>query len=240
MTQIPDRPVIGVTASTIEADEGCADVVERSGGDPWIIPPNHGLSAEDTLSRVSGLVACSGEEFSPGPQSVEPNEAADTGLDRELTAFEIPLLNVALTRDMPVFCICRGMHALNIALGGKGVQQLLGHSSLDQDGHQASAFHHIFISPGSKLAAVVGSGGFVRVNSRHQSGVREPQKSPLLLASAYSLEDGVIEALESPLHRWVIGVQFRPERRREMPPHFDRLFQSMVERAKEYANAAKS
>ena len=55
----------------------------------------------------------------------------------------------------------------------------------------------------------------------------------MLMASAYSLEDGVIEALESPNHRWVIGVQFHPERRMELPPHFDRLFQSLVERAEE-------
>ena len=58
------------------------------------------------------------------------------------------------------------------------------------------------------------------------------------MASAYSLEDGVIEALESPEHRWVVGVQFRPERRGELPPHFDRLFQSLVDRAQERINAA--
>jgi putative glutamine amidotransferase len=63
--------------------------------------------------------------------------------------------------------------------------------------------------------------------------MHEAQKSPLLMASAYSLEDGLIEALESPNHRWVIGVQFHPERRMELPPHFDRLFQSLAERAEE-------
>ena len=75
-------------------------------------------------------------------------------------------------------------------------------------------------------------GGFVRVNSRHTFGVREAQKAPGLLATAYSLEDGVIEALESPEHEWVIGVQFEPERRGELPPHFDRLFDRLVGRAR--------
>ena len=73
----------------------------------------------------------------------------------------------------------------------------------------------------------------MRVNSRHPEGLKEAGKSRLLVASAYSLEDGIIEAVESPMHRWVIGVQFHPERRLELPPHFDRLFQSLVERAKE-------
>ena len=79
----------------------------------------------------------------------------------------------------------------------------------------------------------------MRVNSRHSNGIREAQKSSWLLASAYSLEDGVIEALESSRHRWIIGVQFRPERRMEVPPHFDRLFQSLLERAAERMDAAK-
>jgi gamma-glutamyl-gamma-aminobutyrate hydrolase PuuD len=45
------------------------------------------------------------------------------------------------------------------------------------------------------------------------------------------LDDGLIEALESPHHEWVLGVQFHPERRREIPPHFDKLFQNLVDRS---------
>ena len=108
------------------------------------------------------------------------------------------------------------------------------------DTHESNPCHHIFISPGGKLAAVVGSGGFVRVNSRHSRGLREAQKGKRLLASAYSLEDGVIEALESPAHRLVIGVQFSPERFNELPPHFMRLFQSLADRAKEYRNEGEN
>ena len=84
---------------------------------------------------------------------------------------------------------------------------------------------------------MVGSGGFVRVNSRHALGLREAHKAAALLASAYSLEDGVIEAVESPRHRWVFGTQFRPERALELPPHFQRLFQSLTERAAERAGS---
>ena len=113
-------------------------------------------------------------------------------------------------------------------LKGEGVWE---HDSTDEDGEKKSSYHRIYIAPGSKLAAVVGAGGFVRVNSRHSRGVTEAQKSPRLLAAAYSIDDGMIEALESPDHDWVIGVQFRPELRREIPPQFDRLFQGLVERA---------
>lgn len=149
----------------------------------------------------------------------------------------IELVRAALDDDMPIYSLGEGMHLLNAAFGGKPAEAVAEHSGAGDDGE--SAFHHIYIAPGSRLAAVVGSGGFVRVNSRHSRGIREAQKSQWLLASAYSLEDGVIEALESSRHRWVIGVQFRPERRMEMPPHFDRLFQSLLERAMERMNSAE-
>lgn len=140
----------------------------------------------------------------------------------------------AIDRGLPVLCVGHGMFALNSAFGGASPAEAPGHDVEDvedKDGEPVSAYHRIYIAPGSKLAAIVGSGGFVRVNSRHGVGLREAQKSPRLLASAYGLDDGVIEALESPEHDWVIGVQFKPERRMELPPHFDRLFQGLVERA---------
>ena len=132
---------------------------------------------------------------------------------------------------MPVLCVGAGMQALNTAMGGRPPIDVSGHDTRSGDGEPESAYHRIFIAPGSKLAATVGSGGFVRVNSRHRRALREPQKAAELVASAYGLEDGVIEALEIPGHQWVIGVQFDPHRRRELPPHFDRLFQSLTERA---------
>ena len=138
----------------------------------------------------------------------------------------VAMANAALDRDMPLLAIGGGLHTLNVALGGGPATPVGGHGPEGEE----SSYHRIYIAPGSKLAAVVGSGGFVRVNSRHETGIREVDKSPLLLASSYSLDDGKIEALESPDHEWVIGVQFRPERRLEIPPHFDRLFQSLVER----------
>jgi putative glutamine amidotransferase len=116
------------------------------------------------------------------------------------------------------------MQALNTASGGSSVN-LAGHGP---DGEGGSTYHRVYITPGSRLATIVGSGGFVRVNSQHRAGVKEAQKSPDLMASAYSLEDGVIEALESPEHPWIIGVQFHPERRLELPPHFGKLFEALV------------
>ena len=212
------KPTVGLLAAVDENARACAASVERLGGHALRLNVGDDISPDVSLRLVDALVCC------------DDAGESDTA---------IALLRAALDEDLPVYAVGNGMHLLNTAFGGKPAQAIQEHIAVDENESVTSAYHHIYIAPGSRLAAVVGSGGFVRVNSRHHKGIREAQKSSLLLASAYSLEDGVIEALESSRHRWVIGVQFRPERRMEVPPHFDRLFQSLMERALERMNSAE-
>ena len=204
----PDRPVILVVSGTAESAEELAHAVERAGGVPRITS----LSLLDALRDARGVVV-------GGP--------AGDGVHADA----VRVIAAAREAGRPVLCTGSGMHALNASAGGSTVD-LEGHGPLDDGEEAASSYHRIYIAPGSRLAATVGSGGFVRVNSRHLRGLREAHRSPDLMASAYSLEDGVIEALESPDGPWTIGVQFHPERRAELPPHFGRLFEALVERSR--------
>ena len=189
--------------------------------------PVVGIAATfDDAEPLADAVSRAGGSPLALPQHSAEIEGSALVLAADSDAAHVALAKATLDRDMPLLAIGGGLHTLTVALGGRPATPVEGHGPEGEE----SSYHRIYIAPGSKLAAVVGSGGFVRVNSRHKLGIREVDKSPLLLASSYSLEDGKIEALESPDHRWVIGVQFRPERRLEIPPHFDRLFQSLVER----------
>ena len=230
------RPLIAITGGAPdERFQLYADGVERAGGEPLPVFPDGDVSPADALRRAGALVLTGGVDIDPVRYGERPDPAIPyMPFDADRDELELSITRAALDGDMPIYGICRGMQLLNVAMGGKLVQHVddhIGEGNPD-DGFEPT-YHHIYISPGSKLAAVVGSGGTVRVNSYHHQAVREAQKSPHLLASAYSLEDGLIEALESPAHRWVIAVQFHPERRMELPPHFDRLFQSLAERAAE-------
>ena len=232
-----EQPIVGVSSTDVEGTVLCARIIERSGGRPRAIVSLGDLPEDAPLVGLRALVIAGGPEV--GLEDCDDSEAGPEETDGP-GSLELGLLAAALDADVPTLCVGRGLHALNVALGGAAAKSVPEHGSrLDGDDH-VSAYHRIYITPGSKLAAVVGSGGFVRVNSRHRQGLREAQKSRLLMASAYSLDDGIIEGLESPDHRWVIGVQFQPERRGELPPHFDRLFQSLVDRALERTNAAIS
>lgn len=217
------KPIVGLIAASDADARLCAAAIESCDALPLRIVPADYDTPESALRLVNALAFCGFD--------VDDGDGGDA---------EVALMRAALDRDMPMYAIGGAMHTLNIALGGLPPLPMDNHAAADCGTESASEYHHIYIAPGSRLAAVVGSGGFVRVNSRHRRGIREAQKSAWLLASAYSLEDGAIEALESARHRWVIGVQFRPERRMELPPHFHRLFQSLAERAAERMQAANS
>ena len=136
------------------------------------------------------------------------------------------LLAAALARDLPALLTGNGMHLLNAEFGGQPAARVSNH---DHDGR-----HQIYLSPGSKVAAIIGSAGMFRVNSRHRRGLREPQRAPRLMSIAYRLDDGVIEGLESKEHSWVIGLQFAPERNGGAPASYNNLFLGLVERAGEF------
>ena len=230
------KPVIGITESEAEYMAPFIDVIERAGGEPWPIYPDHDMPTPATLARMDGFLAGGGPDIRPSEYGREVDPAANVRSEPARDEMELPLLRAAMDADMPVLCVCRGMQALNVVSGGTLIQDLGGShpghgSSLNERGEQTTSRHRIFISPGSRLAACVGSGGTVMVNSWHHQGVAEANRAPGLLASAYSLDSGLIEALESPAHGWVVGVQFHPELRGEMPPHFDRLFHGLVARA---------
>lgn len=167
-----------------------------------------------------------------------PDPQANLEVEQERDELEFPVLRQALEWDLPVLAICRGMQVLNVALGGSLIQHVPGHKAELRDSQWVSVRHHVWIAPGSRLTAVLGAGGYVRVNSRHHQAVREAQKAPRLMASAYSPEDFLVEALESPSHRFVIGVQWHPEREKELPPHFQRLFLALVQEAKSFAKSS--
>ncbi|MBI4339584.1 MAG: gamma-glutamyl-gamma-aminobutyrate hydrolase family protein [Chloroflexi bacterium] len=221
-------PLIAVTASTEKDALAYIRSLETRGAQVRLFLPGQPLTPEDPLGGATAILLTGGPDIdastygeAPQPEAGRPNPSRDQ--------LELGLLRHALARDLPVYGICRGMQLLNVAFGGRLIQDLPGHRV--PQGEDASAHHMVYLAPGSKLAAIMGSGGFMRLNSRHHQGLREAQKSPHLLAAAYSLGDGVIEALESPAHDWVIALQCHPERESEVPSAFRRVFQAFVERA---------
>jgi putative glutamine amidotransferase len=205
--------------------------LESRGALVRVVTPQEAVPRGDLMSGATALLLTGGADVDPELYGDVIDPKAGVHPNRRRDDMELAYLRHALIENLPVLAVCRGMQLLNVFFGGKLIQDLPNHRAQERDGQEQSAFHQVFLSPGSKLAAILGTGGLFRLNSRHHQGLKEAQKSVALLASAYSLGDGIIEAVESPAHDWVIGVQCHPENEDEVPKAFGRLFQAFVERA---------
>jgi putative glutamine amidotransferase len=227
-----ERPRIGVTRwETFPGGriENYWEAVEVAGGEHADLND----PASD-LRGLDGLVLTGGVDVDPARYGEAPHPKVKR-TDPERDAFELRLLSEALERDLPVFAICRGHQLLNVAFGGTLLQHIEDNSHRAQYEVEGfpSRWHTVRIERGSKLYNVLGHEE-ITVNSRHHQGVTRDRLAAGLRATATS-PDGFVEGIESPRHRWVLGVQWHPERPETEHNVFSaenaRLFEALVTEA---------
>lgn len=239
-TILCNMAIIAIPSCSARNATRYTNILETLGAETRLLTPKDDghRTIADMMVGVSGLMLPGGPDVDPALYGQEPDTQAGLEVNRALDDLDLGLLHHALEQDMPILAICRGMQLLNIACGGQLVQDLPGHRVEDRPDSSADPtevlYHQIYLSPGSKAAAVIGMAGFFKVNSLHHQGLFEAQRSPRLMSTAYSVEDGLIEGLESPNHSWVIGLQCHPERQKEVPGIFANLFVAFQERADSY------
>ncbi len=228
--------VVAITSVSQRNARRYVAAMEAAGSETRVLLPETPaeVSPEELMRGVGGLLLSGGPDVHPERYGRDPDPNAKLKLCPELDELEFRVLEYALSADMPVLAICRGMQLLNVAFGGRLIQDLPGHRDDDGDGPSP---HQIYVAPGAKAAAIIGSAGFFRVNSYHHQGLTEAQRAPRLMSTAYSVEDGLVEGLESPEHSWVIGLQCHPERQDEVPRLFVNLFAGLHDRAERFEAA---
>ena len=225
--------LIVVTAS--DPDEAAAYVtsLETRGGETRVVTPSTFTDVPTTLDGVSGLLLCGGVDVHPRFYGSQIDEAVTRYTEPARDEMELALVESAVAADMPLLAICRGMQVVNVAFGGSLLQDLPGHQAAPGDLEVLK--HPVYVSPGSKLGAIIGVGAVFKTNSYHHQGLKEAQRAPGLLASAYHPQDGIIEGLESPAHQWVMAVQCHIEKESEVPSIFLKLFAWLVAWSGAYA-----
>lgn len=235
-------PIIGITADwagpktafrepTFFLHQRYCREVERAGGLPLILPPCQSkklLNHLHSLDRLDGLII-SGGDFDIHPRYYGERPIAQLGnIAPERTEFELELTARALKRDLPILGICGGAQAINVALGGSLYQDIatqVPNAGEHQQGKlKERAGHSIQIAEGSLLAKTVGRRNIV-VNTTHHQAIKTPAKS--LVGSARA-EDGLVEAVESTQHTFVLGVQWHPEVLAPKRADQQRIFSSLI------------
>ncbi len=164
---------------------------------------------------------------------------------RDRSQSELLLLREAAKRDLPVLGICGGMQTINVAFGGT-LYQDIGEERQGSRLHQQKAradktSHWVTVYPKTMLHTLMGDKTTreplrIRVNSTHHQAVCDVAATLVVNARA---ADGIVEGVESPDHRFLMGVQWHPEL---LFNRFDRhksIFNAFVKAAKRrHKNAA--
>jgi putative glutamine amidotransferase len=226
------RPIIGITTYVVRADWGVwrdlpttlvphdyTEAVTLAGGRAVLVPPDH--RDTDVLAMLDGLVLTGGPDLEPSLYGAEPGPHTVTHPERD--GGEMLLVRRALDLDMPVLGVCRGMQLLAVAAGGRLHQHLpdvLGnHRHRPADGVYGE--HHATFVEGSRISALMGEDRLI--HCFHHQGVADAGSLTVTGRAA----DGLAEAVEDPERRFVLGVQWHPELKRD-----ERLFGALVAAAR--------
>jgi gamma-glutamyl-gamma-aminobutyrate hydrolase PuuD len=230
------RPVVGITTYLVSAKWSYWDTeaalipaeyvraVERAGGRALLVPPAAD-GVEETLDAVDGLIFSGGADLDPELYGQEPH-AETAGVVTERDRAELALLEAALARDMPVLAICRGSQVLNVARGGDLVQHLPDVVGDEKHKERPGTYadHDVTLEEGTRLAQLLGER--VAVKSHHHQGFGRVGEGLRVAAHA---EDGTIEAVEDPSHRFALGVLWHPEAGEDA-----KLFEELVREANRF------
>ena len=217
------NPVIGISTNFLTVDKGkflgmeriyvnkdYVDAVNKAGGVPLLLPP---VEDAETVCRYvrlcDGFILSGGGDINPALYGEIPHpklEEFHSTLDRA----QWLLTQEILRADKPLLAVCRGVQLLNVVQGGSLWQDV---SAIDhpvmlhsQFSPRGDLFHPVDIAQDSILHRLFGDK--LVVNSFHHQCLKDPGKGLEITATA---PDGIIEAVEMPDHRFVIGIQWHPE-----------------------------
>lgn len=204
------KPVVLVTANIDTNDnkynkvsrDYCTSVVS-AGGIPLIADFSSINDIDSLLSLADGLLLTGGGDIHSKFFN-EPLHEKASYIVEERDEFEIHLFLKAFEKNIPIFGICRGSQLINVALKGNLTQHIESH---DYTETRFDPVHSIDIKKDCLLYDIIGKDK-LSVNSVHHQCVGA--LAPDLNVSAYS-DDGIIEAIEYPGKKFILGVQWHPE-----------------------------
>lgn len=202
-----------------------------AGGRPVHLRPG-GPHSHD-MTNYDGVVITGGHDIDPVLYASQSEVVPK--YDSERDKLESDVIDDALARGLPLLGICRGAQLLNVRLGGTLFQELRSRRKQTSNRWTILPLKTLLIEADSCLRELL-RGQRVKINSLHNQGIDALGDG--LIVSGRDL-DGIVQGIEAPGQRFLIGVQWHPEflifqtRQR-------RLFKALVEAAKTHRQNAGS
>lgn len=226
------KPLIGINCKMFrdgadvyyKLDRNYVRSVERAGGVPVLMPAfKTAAETKSFLDRLGGVLFTGGPDINPCRWKAKKHKKTDLMLE-EREASDFLAMREVLKRDLPALCICCGHQELNVALGGSLHQHV--YDLPDVDKHSEGARHPVGIFNANRLRDIVGLSR-PTVNSWHHQAVDRLGRGLAITAVS---DDGLVEGIESQDHRFLVGVQWHPERMQD-DRRQQNLFRALVAEA---------
>ncbi|MBP2327682.1 putative glutamine amidotransferase [Kibdelosporangium banguiense] len=214
---IPARFAASTSALRYAAEVNARALIEsvwRAGGEPASIHPDL-TGLETRLSRFDGVLLPGGGDLAPNLYTDQAHDSV-YDVDHDQDAFDLAVARRCLESGLPLLAICRGLHVVNVALGG----------TLDQDipGHK-HVVHPVSLAPDSTATKLTGTDKIAASCYHHQ---RVATLGQGLTPTAWAT-DGTIEAFDLPTTKgWFTAVQWHPEDTAAQDPANQALFDALV------------
>lgn len=233
------KPLIGITcdydlaADRLQLHNDYCQAIYAAGGIPVMLPY---VDIEDICflaSRLDGIMFTGGGDVDPHYFGEHPHYALGQ-INPVRDKAEIGLCAWAMSNDKPVLGICRGIQVMNVAMGGTLYQDIAAQMKCeDTINHRQTApgwypCHGVRLEADSIISRIIGQ-QYIQVNSFHHQAVKEVASPFYVIGRS---DDGLIEAIESREHTFVVGVQWHPERMYKYHKNMLMLFKAFVEACK--------
>jgi putative glutamine amidotransferase len=204
--------------------------VRRAGGVPVLLPPGE-TNLDQLLAALDGVVVVGGADIHPDYYDGNSQHAQLSPIiDAERDAFDLAISRkLADEKDRPALFICRGMQALNVALGGTLIEHIP--DVRPDDIHRSEdggwTVQPVTAKEGSLLATVMGTTKVATYSGHHQAA-KDIAPGLEVVATA---PDGIVEALGQSGHPWLIATQWHPEVSAAQDPSQQNIFDELVKAA---------
>jgi len=237
------RPLIGITCSRRMVEgwapnspgdridytfEEYSKAIRHCGGAPVLIPIAQNRETLQTiLDRIAGLLLSGGPDIDPKFYHEQPLPELGE-VDDDLDRMELGIAKMAFEANLPILAICRGVQVLNVSRGGTLYQdiptQVRDSINHLQNVDKTIQTHTIRIEAKTLLHRLLRKRE-IWVNGKHHQAIKALAPDFVVGARA---TDGVIEAIEHPSKRFVLGVQWHPEGTWEKDLYSQKLFRAFV------------
>ncbi len=229
------RKVIGVMPLYDEEKEsywmlpGYMKMLEAENAIPMMLPLTSKAAELDYFLEIcGGFLLTGGHDVSPSLYHTDKKPWC--GRCCELRdEMERYILQKAAEQNKSVLGICRGIQFMNVCFGGTLYQDLETEYDRGIDHHMMPPYnraaHQVIVQKGTPLYDIVNKER-IGVNSYHHQAVK--MLSPDFQTMAVS-EDGLMESIYMPSHKFMIGVQWHPEFSYETNENSRKLIKAFVD-----------